>query len=210
MASATPATWCGRFAGLEYAAAPAIPVSSTSHEPPPSLRSKPLLVQSPPRKLQSSPRPPSLQSLTPPLQPPPPLPLLQPPPELQRMSGSTRSRAQPCATPDVRHSATPEDPPPLSPVNRDHDLHHSVGRLPVMDKTAMLSMLDTREAADASHRKEPTSVGGRDRLSLEIARKHRRQEGPGWCRVCSRRGWPLGRKLTSPWGTRGCPTSLRI
>ena len=38
----------------------------------------------------------------------------------------------------------------------------------MMDKTAVLSMLDTREAIDASRRKESTSVGGRGQLSSSV------------------------------------------
>ena len=49
----------------------------------------------------------------------------------------------------------------------------------MMDKTALLFMLDTRKAVDASRGKQPTSVGGRGQLSSSVGNPEERSPNRG-------------------------------
>ena len=67
--------------------------------------------------------------------------------EPQRISGRTRSKT-------VKPS--------------DQGLHHSVGLLSMMTKTALLSVVTTHGAVGAGHRNKPPSFGGRGQPSFSV------------------------------------------
>ena len=167
--------------GPVYAAAPTtstgldityVPSPSLQQSPPspplqPSPPPSPRLYQSSSAQSPLSQSPPSS-----PQQPTVPLPTTALPrphtePQQQRVSARTRSETvRISATPTVQPLAARETQSSPSPGEGGQAVDHSTGLLSMMGNSALVSMLNTRGAVDASRRKEPPPVGGRGQPPL--------------------------------------------
>ena len=142
-APVTPSPAPAIAGGSVYSAAPAAPVFNIGYVPPPPLI----------RSSELQPLPPSLQPPPPPLPPSqssslsPAVTMSRPHTKPQRMSGRTHSKTvQFSDAPTIHLSGTPEEPISSPPIPSDQGLHHSVGLLWMISKTALLSMMTMRGA----------------------------------------------------------------
>ena len=162
--------------GSVFAAAPATSVLNMNYvPPPPPIRSSELQPLPPPLQPPPPPLPPSQSSSLPPA-----VVLPRPHTEPQRISSRTRSKTVQVSDALTSHlSGKPEVPVFSPPVPSDQGLHHSVGLLSMMSKTAMLSMVTTRGAVDAGRRNKPPSFGaaGSRHFPLGTAKGHHRLGG---------------------------------
>ena len=155
--------------GLDITYVPSPPLQQSPPSPPlhPSPPPSPPLYPSPSARSPLSPSPPS--SPQPPTAPLPATALPRPhtEPQPQRVSVRTRSKAVRFSdTPTVQPLAARETQPPPSPGEGGQAVDHSIGLLSMMRKSALVSMLYTGGAVDASRRKESPPVGGRGQPPL--------------------------------------------